>query len=127
MSTQTLPLYDSLLAQTNQKIARGEIVISDLALKLADGTDTKSVLAAKLESLPPDAAEQISILLIHFYYLTGGTGNPFKNIIKTASSKSSYIQPYKLRGNTHGKGFSFILEQVHPMFHAFLWTYCKPS
>lgn len=124
MSSKPLPIYDLLVTQTNRRINNGELILSDNVLKSADGSEIKQKLAAKLESLPPDAAEQVSLLLVHLYYSSGGQGNPFRSLTKS-SSKTGSGSPFKMKGNSHGKGYSFDLDQIHPNFQAVLATYCK--
>ena len=64
----------------------------------------REVLKATLESLSGEQRDHVALILIHYYYSAGGTGDPFHRQKKVEL-------PFDLRMNTTGKGCSFELDK----------------
>ncbi len=79
-----LPLGDTLLQKSSQKVQPVD----------------QNLLLPQIELLNQEQRNHMVLLLIHYYYVSGGTGNPFQSQKKTDL-------PYDLRVNSTGKGCSF--------------------
>ena len=108
-----LPLYNTLAHQLTQKIREGKFSIT---------SDYKNRLTIALNSLSRDHAEQITVLIIHYFYLTNVQGNPF--IRDEFTTKGSFKLPYEMRVSTTGKGLSFNIDAFPSSFQALLGIYC---
>lgn len=78
--------------------------------------NVKSKLTRLLNSLSQEQAEQITVLLIHFYFLNNPESNPF-----TPKNKNL---PYGIKVSPSGKGFSFNFETIPIAFQVLLCKYC---
>ena len=107
-----LPIYDLLVSQLTQKAESGTVSV---------GPEYTARLSAVLSSLAPNQAEQVALLLIHYYFLTNPSGtNPF---VQRSTTKGSRL-PYGIKMSP-GKGFSFDPASLSPSFQALLGTYCS--
>jgi hypothetical protein len=109
MNLRPLPMYDTLA----EKLANQENFLIT--------TDYKNRLNFTLSNLDPSRANQVAILLIHFYFLTNPNLNPF--VLTKSTSRNSL--PYDIKMSSSGsKGCSFDLDQLSPQFQAILGMYC---
>lgn len=119
---RTLPLYDRLAEQLNEKISQGNFSIS---------SEYRKKLRKVLNSLNQDQANQVALLLIHYYFLTVPSSQPFTvSNLKTgtrthgAQSIGAQVLPFGIRVSPSGQGFSFELDQLNGSIQALLGTYC---
>lgn len=104
-SLQKLPLYD-LLAKTS----------SERSPEIAK-------LGKILDELPPKQANQVALLIIHYYFSTSSSGgyNPF--IRSKSTGKTLESLPYSIKMNNES-GFSFDLGSLPQELKLVLWNYC---
>jgi hypothetical protein len=113
---RSFPLYDELAAQLNAKNNQGGISINEGYLER---------LHKVLSSLNEEQAKQITVLLIHYNFLTAPDQQPFvPNNLKHTGRSSSSTLPFGIRPGPGGKGFSFELDQLSPPLQALLGIYC---
>lgn len=102
-SSKTLPLYDLLVQRLNQQNQQQPIIID---------TNYLIRLTEVLTSLEPNQAEQVALLIIHYYYSTTNQPLDLTNL------------PYGIKLSSSGKGFSFDPNLLPVSFLALLGTYC---
>ena len=114
-----LPLYNTLIANLTQRVNQGSISVT---------SEYKSKLMATLNSLDPTRAREVSLLLIHYYFLLNPEYNPFINLnrINKPSSRSINVNlPYDIRPSPSGTGLSFDIDKLPSSFQALLGIYCS--
>lgn len=79
-----------------------------VAASLGSGTIDLEKLLAQFENTTQEQRNHLGILLIHYYYASGGTGDPFR------SHKKSDL-PYEIKTNPTGKGCSVNPKTVPPI------------
>jgi len=119
MSTyvHSLPLYDYLARKLSDKISQGNFSVTP---------NYKAKLCAALSSLTIEQAEQIALLIIHYYFLTNSGRNPFipENCVSRGTSRGRNL-PYGIKISPSGKGFSFDIDKFPASFQALLGIYCS--
>jgi len=110
-----LPIYNNLVEALNAKISQGNFSIR---------AEYRNQIHQILNSSSLDHGEQISLLLIHYYFLSHLT--PDGQIdLSTNPFVSGHNLPYGIKLSPSGEGFSFELDQLDPSFQALLGTYCN--
>lgn len=115
-----LPLYDTLVEKLTTKINQENFFITD---------EYKNRLKFVLSNLDPSRANQVALLLIHYYFLTHPNSNPFtlENCsMKSASRNSISNLPYDIKISSSGTGLSFDFndDKVPPPLQVLLGVYC---
>lgn len=103
-----LPLYEEILKRLNEKSAKGNFSIN---------AEFKTKLCNILCSLQKDQCDQIGLLIIHYYFLTGD-GNPFNR------EDRSIQLPFGIKENPSGKGCSFDVDNLPLNLQVLLGIYC---
>jgi hypothetical protein len=110
------PLYDHLATQLNAKINQGNFSINEEYLEN---------LHKVLNSLNEDQAKQVTVLLIHHYFLSCPDQQPFvPNNLKHSGRSGPSSLPFGIRPGPGGKGFSFELDQLTRPLQALLGIFC---
>lgn len=106
-----LPLFDNLLA----KVPAGFVLTAE----------KKSQLIAALNSLDVKNNIEVSLLLVHYYFVCNPGSNPFTSINCNYknSSKAGNLLPYGIRVSHHA-GYSFDSE-VPTQLQGILCAYCN--
>ena len=102
-----LPLGDNLFQKVAQRTKPVDVNLLQAQIDLLS-SDQKDHLSVEQRN-------HLALLLIHYYYASGGTGDPFR------SQKKSDL-PYDIRVNSTGKGCSFDLSGLPPLL---LNTLCE--
>lgn len=112
-----LPLYDNLTKQLSEKVSKGNFSVTP---------EYRSKLYSMLSSLTIEQSEQITLLIIHYYFLTNNDKNPFtnENCNQKGGSRMRNL-PYGIKISPSGKGFSFDIDKVPILFQALLGMYCS--
>lgn len=109
-----LPMYDLLVSNLTERMNSQPYSI---------GPDYVAKLAAIINSLTPDQAEQVALLLIHNYFLMNPAGpNPF--VSKVTGRGTGHHLPYDIKMSS-GKGFSFDLASLQIQLQALIGTFCS--
>jgi hypothetical protein len=112
------PLYDTLVAKLSQRVNQENYSVTP---------EYKSRLSTILSNLDPARGTEISLLLIHYYFLTTPDSNPFtlSNCTVKSSARSSVNNlPYNIRISPPGTGYSFDIDTLPIPFQALLGIYC---
>lgn len=116
-----LPLYDILVEKLTKKINQENFSVTE---------EYKNRLRTVLSNLDPPRANQIVILLIHYYFLTHpNSTNPFtlENCSAKSTSRNKISNlPYDIIVSSSGKGLSFDIkdDKVPIPLQALLGVYC---
>lgn len=118
--TRKLPLYDTLIAKLSEKASKEGLTITP---------EYKTKLVSVLNSLNPEQASQVALLLIHYYFLNNPYSNPFTSANSKINSRTnrgskSENLPFDIKISSSGKGFSFDIDTLPVAIQALLGIYC---
>ena len=107
-----LPLYNNLSEKLTTRMSHGHFSITP---------EFRTKLCTTLNSLSVNQSEQVTILIIHYYYLTNFSHNPFHPDVCLPKSKNL---PFGIKISPSGKGFSFDIDGLPIALQALLGMYC---
>lgn len=116
---RALPLYDTLVGKLAKRVNQGNLTITP---------EYKLRLTSILSNLDPSRANEVALLLIHYYFLTNHDSNPFTTAncnVKPSSRSNVNVLPYDIKIGSLGKGCSFDLDKLPIEFQALLGIYCS--
>lgn len=110
-----LPLYDNLSRELETRMSKGNFSLPN---------DFNEYLSTALTSLNKEQAEQVVLLITHYYFLTN-SDNPFTAENCNPKQKGKSRLPYGMKIGPSGKGLSLNLNAIPPAFLALLGIYCR--
>jgi hypothetical protein len=116
--TSLLPLYDTLAERLTKRVNQENFSITD---------EYRKKLESILNTLDPAHADQIVLLLIHYYFLEHPNINPFtleNCTVKPTSRNNTSNLPYGIKPGPSRKGLSFDPNETPMPLQALLGTYC---
>lgn len=108
--SRALPLYNTL---ADKLIKRENFSITN---------EYRSRLEVALSNLDPPRTNQVTLLLIHYYFLEHPNTNPF--IPENYNTKTSRNLPYNIKISSSGTGLSIDLNKLPTPLQALLGMYC---
>ena len=113
---RSLPLYDTLVSDLTKRVNENNISITP---------EYKAKLTQVLNSLDSSRSLEVTLLLIHYHFISNPENNPFTLTNLNSKTSRSNNLPYDIRINSSGKGVSFDIDKLPTPFQALLGTYWR--